>query len=199
MLVGVPLDLATNNWDATNAHGRAVLHQDLQKEDPFCLVIAQPCGPWGDWSRFNLAKGGAAALTVLDQREAGRKILTLINKIVVARVRQRRHVFLEQPRGSQWLEEPELADVKKLIETGELILLEVDGCCVGYVDEESGLPHHKPSTYVTSMIAAESIFQNLDAHVIINISTSRDPMLLVHALRRPPNGPTSSTRWSLSW
>ena len=161
MSIGVPLDIESTNWDGTTAIGLKALNQDLLKEDPYCLVITQPCGPWGNWSRFNLAKGGAAAATVLDQREEGRKILKTVNKTITDRVKAHRHVFVEQPRGSQWLEEPELAEVKKLIESGELLMYDVDGCCVGYADKENGLPNQKPSTYVTSMIAAESVLQDL--------------------------------------
>ena len=161
MSIGVPLDFSSTQWDATTSTGVKAMNQDLLKEDPFCLVITQPCGPWGNWSRFNLAKGGAAALTVLDQRTEGRKILKMVNKTVVDRLKMKRHVFLEQPRGSQWLDEPEMADVKALINSGDLLMFEVDGCCVGYMDFETGLPNLKPSTYVTSMIAAESILSGL--------------------------------------
>ena len=156
MSIGVPLDFSSTQWDATTSTGVKAMNQDLLKEDPFCLVITQPCGPWGNWSRFNLAKGGAAA-----QRTEGRKILKMVNKTVVDRLKMKRHVFLEQPRGSQWLDEPEMADVKALIDSGDLLMFEVDGCCVGYIDFETGLPNLKPSIYVTSMIAAESILSGL--------------------------------------
>lgn len=161
MSVGVPLDISTVGWDASTSGGKKHLHHDLQAEDPYCVVITHPCGPWGNWSRFNLAKGGQAAETILGLREDNRPVLKTVNKLVRDRVRGRRHVFLEQPLGSKSLEEPEMADVKKLVEDGELLFIVVDGCMVGYKDAESKKPYYKPSYYLTTMIAAESVFHGL--------------------------------------
>ena len=66
-------------------------------------------------------------LTVLELREAGRPILRLVNKVVKDRVKANRHVFVEQPLGSQWLEEEELADVVQLLQNGDLVSIRVDG------------------------------------------------------------------------
>ena len=156
MVIGVPLDVTSSNWDASTSARKRLLHNDLQKEDPYCLVITQPCGPWGNWSRFNLARGGQHAITIEELRKDGRHILRLVNKTIVDRVKAKRHVFVEQPR----LEEPELEGVRKLLDSGDRIPLRVDGCQVGYHDAQSGLPHMKPSRYVTSMLAAESVFQH---------------------------------------
>ena len=65
---------------------------------------------------------------------------------------------MEQPLGSQSINEPEMSDVKKMVEDGTLCLIVVDGCMVGYKDKESGLPHKKPSFYVTTLLCAESVF-----------------------------------------
>lgn len=78
--------------------------------------------------------------------------------MVKDRVKAKRHVFVEQPHGSESIEEPEMADVRALVEDGSLLALKVDGCQVGYKDRENGLPHKKPSFYLTTMMAAESIF-----------------------------------------
>ena len=155
---GVPLDYNISGWDATTSQGRKELHRDLVQEDPYCLVITHPCGPWGNWSRFNLARGPPASLTIEELREESLGVLKTVNKTVRDRIRAKRHVFLEQPLGSQSLDEPEMADVKKLIEDGSLMFITVDGCMVGYMDSESRLPHKKPSYYITSMVAAESVF-----------------------------------------
>ena len=160
MQVGVPLDSSSSTWDASTSAGKRHLHHDLLLEDPYVTVITHPCGPWGNWSRFNLAKGGAAAETVESLREQGRSVLRAVNKTVKDRINAHRHVFLEQPYGSQSLDEPEMSDVKKMLDDGKLVMIIVDGCMVGYRDAESKLPHKKPSYYITSMIAAESIFSN---------------------------------------
>ena len=161
MQVGVPLDISSSCWDATTKHGKNHLHRDLLVEDPYVLVITHPCGPWGNWSRFNLAKGGASAETVNLLREENRPVLALVNKVVKDRVKAQRHVFLEQPLGSKSLEEPEMSDVKQMVEEEKLIFLRVDGCMVGYMDAESKKPHNKPSYYLTTMVAAENIFEGI--------------------------------------
>ena len=159
--IGIPLDSSTSMWDANTSSGYKRVCHDLQVEDPYLTVITQACGPWGNWSNFNLAKGGQAAMTVMDLRESNRRTLSLVNKIVKDRIRAKRHVFIEQPLGSTWLKQPECSDILHLIQEGMLLVLRVDGCCVGYRDLESGLPNKKPSLYVTTLLAAEGIFQGL--------------------------------------
>ena len=158
MSIGVPLDIEISGWDGGTAAGKKQLHNDLMVEDPYCLILTQPCGPWGNWSRFNLAKGGSAACTVQRLREDGRAVLRSVNKTIRDRVKAGRHVFMEQPLGSQSINEPEMSDVKKMVEDGTLCLIVVDGCMVGYKDRESGLPHKEPSFYVTTLLCAESVF-----------------------------------------
>lgn len=107
-----------------------------------------------------MAKGGVAAETVENLREQGRSVLRAIDKTVKDRINASRHVFLEQPRGSQSHDEPEMKKVKRLLEEGKLTKIHVDGCVVGHYDAESKLPHGKPSYYLTSVIAASSVFNN---------------------------------------
>jgi hypothetical protein len=158
MITGVPLDSSSSSWDATSQGGLARLHKDMAAEDPYLTVITHPCGPWGSWSKFNIARGGSAAETVLSLREDSKPLLALVNKVIKDRVKAKRHVFVEQPYGSESIEKPEMADVRALVEDGSLLALKVDGCQVGYKDRENGLPNKKPSFYLTTMMAAESIF-----------------------------------------
>ena len=160
MQVATPLDSSSSTWDASTSAGVKWVNRDMQVEDPYLTVITHPCGPWGAWSKFNLHKGGAAAETVLLKREENRPVLKTVNKVIKQRIKAKRHVFVEQPWGSASLQEPEMSDVKDLVESGDLIMIKVDGCMVGYRDAESGLPHQKSSYYLTSMIAAESVFTN---------------------------------------
>ena len=157
--IGIPLDSSSSTWDANSSKGYKRVCHDLLVEDPYLTVITQACGPWGNWSSFNLARGGHAAVTVMDLREANKPTLYLVNKITKDRIKAKRHVFIEQPLGSTWLKQPECADILKYIEDNTLLAIRVDGCQVGYKDAESGLPNKKPSLYVTTLLAAESVFQ----------------------------------------
>ena len=93
LAVGVPLDLSTSNWDATTKDGLWRPNRDFQ-------VL-------GGIGRFNVPRGGPAALTLLQLQEHGRRILKLVNDTICKRAKANRHVvFVEQPSGSSWLEEP---------------------------------------------------------------------------------------------
>eukprot|EP00959_Pyramimonas_sp_CCMP1952_P014558 308451-Pyramimonas_sp.AAC.1 len=77
-----------------------------------------PCGPWGDWGRCNLAKGGAAAATVYEAQEATRPLPALADQMVVGSVSRGRHVLLEQPLGSSAYNEPEMKRAREVVEKG---------------------------------------------------------------------------------
>ena len=103
----------------------------------------------GGIGRFNVSRGGPAAFTLLQLQEHGRRILKLVNDTICKRAKANRHVvFVEQPSGSSWLEEPELEGVRALIQSGDLIVIKAHRCQHGYEDADSGLPHFKPSTYM---------------------------------------------------
>ena len=53
-----------------------------------------------------------------------------------------------------------MKDVLELVEAGTLLFIKVDGRAVGYKDAETLLPHKKPSYYLTTMLSAESVFQD---------------------------------------
>jgi hypothetical protein len=91
---GEPLDINLG-WNATTRAGRTYMDYQFQSEDPYCVVISGPCGPWGEWSRCNLKKGGAARDTVMEARALGRPVLNSICRAVLHRLARCRHVFLE--------------------------------------------------------------------------------------------------------
>eukprot|EP00435_Cladocopium_sp_Y103_P023477 s3323_g5.t1 len=117
MIIGVPLDSSSSSWDATTPQGLARLHKDMAAEDPYLTVITYPCG-------------GTAAETVSSLREDSKPLLSMVNKVIKDRVKAKRHVFVEQPYGSESIEEPEMADVRALVEDGSLLALKIDGCQV---------------------------------------------------------------------
>ena len=91
-------------------------------------------------------------------RDSGKKVLANVNRIVRDRIKAKRHVFIEQPRGSEWLQQPETKDIQQMLTDGVLVRIEANGCQLGYFDKDSGLPHCKPTSFVTTMFVAESIF-----------------------------------------
>ena len=158
-LVGAPLDIEIDGWDANTRRGQRLVNHQMQVEDPYVTVITNPCGPWGAFSRWNISQGGAAKATVLECREQGRPTLRFVNKLVKDRIAMKRHVFLEHPWGSCELDEPEMADVRRLIDKGDLTVVRSDGCRLGYHDSESGLPHMKPMMFITDMKEAAATLE----------------------------------------
>ena len=86
---GQPLDIE-DGWDGTTRAGKQLARRQLLEEDPYVTVITMPCGPWGDWGRCNIAKGGVSAATVYEAQEATRPLLALADQVVVDRVRRGR-------------------------------------------------------------------------------------------------------------
>jgi hypothetical protein len=197
MSVGIPLDSLTSDWDATSKKAMPRVHQDMKEEDPYLTVITHPCGPWGNWGNFNIARGGQAEATVLELRESQRPLLKLVNIIIVGRVKACRHVFVEQPYGSESINEPEMTDMRKLIEAGRLLMIKVDGCQLGYKDRESQLPHKKTSSTSHRCWRPRAFLLTLFA-VAPSMNHSRVTTSLAPEPSKQPNGLHSSIKRSLN-
>ncbi|CAK0887813.1 unnamed protein product [Prorocentrum cordatum] len=150
--VGVPLDKHTG-WDATTRLGRQRYDAEITNEEPYCLVVSHPCSPWGNWSRFNMARCPETERKILAKREANRPILRQVDSSVDSRVRRGFHVALEHPQGSEAFDQPEMSRIRSLLDKGILRKVTFDGCQVGYRDAESGLAHRKPMMIITTMDA----------------------------------------------
>ena len=60
-----------------------------------------------------MSVGGAAAETVLARRESDRPLLWTVNRAAVdGWVKRQRHILIESPAGWQYLDQPEMADIK---------------------------------------------------------------------------------------
>ena len=100
-------------------------------------MITFPCGPWGGWSRINLAMGDKVAETVERDRALHRPILKSLNSTVAGRLEAGRHIVIEHPGGSEAFAEPEMKEVKRFIGEGVLLVSRPDGCRLGYKDAKS--------------------------------------------------------------
>ncbi len=155
---GEPLDIELG-WDASTSAGRRYLGSQCLEEDPYFTVVTFPCGPSGNWSRINPAKGGQARHTVEQASEIHRAVLKAANRASVDRVQRNRHVLVEQPRGTEAFGQPEMRETKGLIDKGILMEATPDGCALGYHDAESGLPHIKPMLFYTTSVALWSVLE----------------------------------------
>ncbi|CAK0870870.1 unnamed protein product [Prorocentrum cordatum] len=125
--VGVPLDRHTG-WDATTRLGRQRCDAEITNEEPYCLVVSHPSSPWGNWSRFNMARCPETERKILAKREANRPILRQVDSSVDSRVRRGFHVALEHPQGSEAFDQPEMSRIRSLLDKGILKKVTFDGC-----------------------------------------------------------------------
>ena len=147
---GKPLDLI-DGWDGSSRAGSKSLNREMEDEKPTTLVITHPCGAWGNFSRWNLSKGGTTADTVLERRAKERPLLKNLNDRVVTSIKDGVHIVMENPTGSSYLREPEMKDVAKMIEDGILHVAKFHGCMVGYSHPDTDEPHFAPLTIITDM------------------------------------------------
>ncbi|CAK0854593.1 unnamed protein product [Prorocentrum cordatum] len=148
--VGVPLDKRAG-WGATTRLGRQRYDAEITNEEPYCLMVSHPCSPWGNWSRFNMARCPESERKILAKREENRPILRQVDSSVDSRVRRGFHVALEHPQGSEAFDQPEMSRIRSLLDTGILKKVTFDGGQVEHRDAESGLAHRKPMMIITTM------------------------------------------------
>ena len=150
-----PVDIDLDGSDLLKSSVRMEIEQEIDRQDPYCLTFAPVCGPWGAWSRLNMAKNIDTRMSILDQRDAWYPCLQWMRKIIKSRLSRGRKVLVENPWGSDlW----NTLCIDKLIqeapvdgESGEpLELVRCDQCEYGLVDGQSGLPHLKPTGILTA-------------------------------------------------
>lgn len=57
-----PIDIALDGSDLLKASVRMEIEQEIDRLDPYCVTFAPVCGPWGPWSRLNMAKSNETHL-----------------------------------------------------------------------------------------------------------------------------------------
>ena len=155
MAVGSPLDFEISGWRPASSGGRRRFHQDLLAEDPYVLFVR---GPLPDARR--LLGGDVAALTPKLAQEAEKKEREFTSKAILDRLKAKRHVIYYQVAGQLWLESPEFEQVRRLVETGDLINFELLG----------------GNLLVTSLLTVESAF--VQGHHLRAPGSSEDNNLL---------------------
>ena len=153
--VAAPVDIKFDGSDLLRSGVRSEIEKEIDRLDPYCLTFAPVCGPWGPWSRLNMAKSEQTCHDILQQRDAWHPCLQWIKKVVRNRLKRGRKVIMENPWSSEiW----STLCIDKLIqeapcdaETGErLELIRGDQCEYGLVDAVSGIPHQKPTGFLTA-------------------------------------------------
>eukprot|EP00435_Cladocopium_sp_Y103_P017364 s1359_g4.t1 len=97
--------------DLSTAEGREKLWRMIDQEQPLNIWVAPECKFWGNFSRWNSGRNPATAATIQAGRERERVHLKLCCELYWHQVSLNRHFHLEQPQGSEAMEQKELRDV----------------------------------------------------------------------------------------
>ena len=140
--VGEPLSLETG-WDFRKALDRKAALKKVDKEKPYFLMIAYPCGPWSPLMRLNPAGN-------LEAKQAeGLELIRFALQLARLQLRGGRHFAFENPIGSGSWSLPEMI---KFLEEAEARLAKFDQCRYNLRSANGGL-HKKPTQVATSSAA----------------------------------------------
>lgn len=128
--------------DLNRLRDRRMLLYLIAVTKPSHVWFSFPCGCWGPWSRFNLAKGGASEATVVKQRMEARRHLRAVSEAWQLQRLQGGHCHAENPLTSEaWSN----------IHIGEVFDVRIDMCSMGMRCPKTNMPVLKPTMIVTTM------------------------------------------------
>ena len=137
-----------NGWDFLQASHRKACIRKVMEEDPYCLILAFPCGPWSALNRLRHS-------ATLEKRQEDARVL-LQFALLLAKIQQRRggHFILENPKTSLAWKLPEMIE---FLEETNCEVIDFDQCRFGLKSLNGNL--HKKATRVatSSLGVAEEI------------------------------------------
>ena len=153
--MAAPIDIKLDGTDLLDPKVRAEIESHIDLMDPYCVTFAPVCGPWGSWSRLNLQRGEETREAILQQRDAWYPCLKWIERMVRKRMARGRKFLVENPWPSElWntlCMDKLICEAPMDAETGEpLELVRGDQCEFGLCDQQNGLPHFKPTGFMTA-------------------------------------------------
>ena len=140
--VGTPISLETG-FDLRRPLDQKAALKIVDKEEPYCLVIAFPCGPFSPLQHLNPNTDPEKRQQKLEE---GRSLLRFAVKLARRQRKAGRHFILENPLPSAAWREPEL---RALVEELDCHIAELDQCRFG-LRSLRGFPHKKPTRLATS-------------------------------------------------
>ena len=173
----VPLDKHTG-WGVFKAEHRRYAEDIVDKEQPYLLAIAFPCGPWSPWQ--NLVKDREA---VLQRRKLWLPVLRWVKQMVIKQRNRGGVSLLENPWPSQAWNTKELEYLEENFggeaETRRYEVLRVDLCQLGLRDADSGKPHKKATGVGTDSPGIQAVMRSVPRcdgrheHQVLEGSNSR--------------------------
>ena len=153
--ISQPCDILLDSSNLLNAFERAKIEAVIDSDDPYCVRFSPVCGPWSPLQQLSVAKGPSYAQKLGELRKLWYSVCKWIVKIIRQRVARGRQVLFEQPWPSKMWQtlafQRLLADQIEDGMTGEPLTANyIDQCEFGLKDEQTGLPHKKPTGIMTA-------------------------------------------------
>eukprot|EP00435_Cladocopium_sp_Y103_P032430 s1165_g8.t1 len=134
-----------SGWNVFDAGHRRYVEELIDKENPYLVTIAFPCGPWSPWQRLNMANDEATWERVSESRRQWLQIFKWIRKIAKKQQEKGGKTMLENPWPSEaWI----TSEMEQVLNLG-MTAIKVDMCYFKLCDRESGLPHKKATCLAT--------------------------------------------------
>ena len=141
-----------NDGDLRTPAGRTALWQIVERERPKHIWVAPDCKWWGNFARFNMFRGQQTQAKILQGRKDEKEVMTLCNDLYWHQVTHNRHFHMEQPQGSELLDQRELEDVR----LGTLVTT-FDMCEVGALKIGNNFLRKRTTVNTTSRTLHESL------------------------------------------
>ena len=131
--------------DLSTTEGRKRLFNILVTRKPKHVWISPECGPWCQWSFFNMTRSLECWEKVMEQRTE--KLWQITLSIVLFRYQRqhRNHFDLEQPRGSALMKTPGMSEIRE-----HTLWNEFDMCRVGNLKTPDSQEHLRKRMAVCS-------------------------------------------------
>ena len=127
---------------------KAVIYDMQFIHRPRTLLVCPPCGPWGSWARFALARPNTSGhATVSQNRQLHTGVPSFTATAIAEQCLRGGRIIMEHPLGSDMLKTPEMTAV---IKKHGLLTVRVDKCQVGLRDSVNKLPIQKATTFLTN-------------------------------------------------
>ena len=100
-----------HDGDLATSAGRDALWKRIMEKKPKEIWMSPESKHWGNYSRRNMGRSISTANKVLDGREKQRVHLKLCNEVFLHQMEVGGHFHLEQPQGSEAIDQPEVKDI----------------------------------------------------------------------------------------
>ena len=109
---GRAIRFTREDGDLSTKEGKEKLWSWVKLYEPEHLWVAPECRLWGMFSRFNMGRSMTFLKKIIHEREHDKQHLVLCNDLYLHQMGEGKHFHLEQPKGSEMMDQRELDDAR---------------------------------------------------------------------------------------